>query len=128
MPDTAAAPPGTAAPLAVSQRTSITPVSAGQAARATKPAHQWSPEDFAAFVTEEIHRACGEQLPCRDAQGILTAFFGRFGAADAVRIAKAAFELYGGFWAQAPVTVRRFADTHDDFFARPILEAVATDV
>ena len=124
MPDTAARLSQTA-PLAVTEQVAITAVSPAQAARATKPASQWSPGDFAAFVFEEIHRACGDQLPCRDAEGILAGFFYRWGAERAVRIAKAAFELYGGIWQNAPVTVRRFAATHDEFFARRILAALA---
>lgn len=123
MPDTAARHE-TATPLAVTQRSSITPVSAAQAARATKEARHWSAADFAAFVLEEINRACGEQLPVSDGDAILAGFFDRWGAETAVRIAKAAFELYGGFWANAPVTVRRFADTHDEFFAYRILAAL----
>lgn len=77
---------------------------------------------FAAHVLGEIARACGPQLPCYRSGEILSGFIARFGLDDGMAICDRAFSVHGGTWRGAPVTVARFADGQDDFFARPLLE------
>lgn len=103
---------------------SVTPVTADQAARVRRPAQDWSVPDVCAYITEEIVRVHGPQLPARNVQSALEGFCARHGIIEAVRIARAAFEIYGGMWEGAPVTWRRFTEGHDSFFAQPILTAL----
>jgi acetyl-CoA carboxylase alpha subunit len=117
--------PAVRASESLSVSLSVTPVSAAQAARVARPPDKWAAADVIAYINEEILRVHGPQLPARDAQQVLQAFCQRFGIPVAVRIARAAFEVYGGMWQGAPVTWRRFSPSHDGFFARPILEALA---
>jgi hypothetical protein len=100
-------------------------VTEAQAARVRRPPQDWSIADVCAYIAEEIVRAHGPQLPARDVQSALEGFCARFGIIAAVRIARAAFEVYGGMWEGAPVTWRRFTPGHDLFFARPILTALS---
>lgn len=100
----------------------VTEITRWQAAQAQKPAAEWTPGDFARWVGAEIERASGPQLPCRSGDKILTGFWDRHGPEKAVRIARAAFEVFGGMWCGAPVTVRRFSESHDQFFASAVLE------
>ena len=103
---------------------SVTPVTAAQAARTARPPGAWSAADVGAYITEEILRAHGPQLPAREAQAVLQAFCQRFTVPVAARIARAAFEIYRGMWRGAPITRRRFGATNDPFFAEPILAAL----
>ncbi len=103
----------------VTETVEVTPVSEAQARRAAKPAADWTVQDLLEYVTEETDRT-GHHLPCRDALKIMTAFQERYGTVQAVRVARAAFETHGGMWAGAPVTFRRFAESNDEFFSRPI--------
>lgn len=99
----------------------VTPVSAGQAARAALAPGQWTTDDFCAYVLEEMTRIHGDQLPSADPRAILAAFCERHRTEDAVRIARAVFERHGGMWQGAPVTIRRFTAAHDEFFAEALL-------
>jgi hypothetical protein len=102
-------------------RLTLTPVSAAVAALTEREPASWTAADFCLYVTEEITRIHGPQLPCEEPGRILEAFCMRFGIPDAVRIARAAFEVHAGMWHGAPVTVRRFQAGHDDFFSGPLL-------
>ena len=115
--------PDTAARSYVSPSVSISvvPVTPAQAARVRRRPEDWSAADVYAYITEEIIRAHGPQLPARDVRSALEGFCARFSVPVAVRIARAAFEVYDGMWEGAPVTWRRFTEGHDGFFARPIL-------
>lgn len=53
---------------------------------------------------------------------ILNGFFSRFGAEDGMAICHQAFNVHGGMWRGAPVTVARFAEGQDGYFALPLLE------
>ena len=103
---------------------SVTPVTGAQAARVARAPEAWSAADVTAYVLEEIIRIHGPQLPSKDVRGTLEGFCARFGVPVAVRIARAAFEVYGGMWQGAPVTGKRFGEGHDSFFSQPILDAM----
>lgn len=109
--------------LAVTEEVTVTPVSPELAALAGKPDEEWTEADLALFITQETERLNGPQLPVADAAGILSGFWSRYGH-DAVRIARRAFEAHQGQWRGAPVTLRRFADSQDGFFAGPLLAEV----
>jgi len=99
----------------------VIPVSEAQAARAAKDPAQWTPDDLCAYVTEEITRT-GPQLPVAGTRAILAGFWERHGPEKAIRVARAAFEVYHGMWMGAPVSIRRFTQSNDEFFSSRILE------
>lgn len=108
----------------VTANLTITSVSEEQARRVSRHPDEWSPEDLYAYVAEECARLNGPQLPGRDARTTIEGFCSRYGIATAVRIARAAYEVYNGMWMGAPVTWRRFGAGHDAFFAEPVLAAM----
>lgn len=79
-------------------------------------------ESFAGYVRGEILRTCGPQLPCYRGDEILNGFADRLGLADAMAVCDRAFAVHNGMWRGAPVTIARFTEGHDVFFARPLLE------
>jgi hypothetical protein len=79
-------------------------------------------ESLSALILAEIVRTCGPQLPCYRSEEILNGFIGRFGLDDGMAICQRAFGKYGGMWRGAPVTVWRFQESNDGYFARPLLE------
>src|SRR6266568_561977 len=109
---------------AVTASLSVTTVSEAQALRAGRHPDQWSVSDVYAYVCEEILRLNGPQLPSHGAQQTIEDFCSRFGTPVAVRIARAAFEVYNGRWQGAPITWKRFAPGHDEYFAQPVLAAI----
>jgi len=79
-------------------------------------------ESFTAHVLAEITRVCGPQLPCFQSPQILGGFYDRFGPEAAMAVCNQALNEHGGMWRSAPVTVLRFQEGQDGFFARPLLE------
>lgn len=90
---------------------------------AGRPETEWSPAALARFVRAEITRANGPQLPVLRETEIINGFYTRFGF-DAVKIASYVFGTLGGMWRGAPVTVRRFDEGQDVYFAQPILRLI----
>ena len=78
-------------------------------------------ESFPGYVLTEILRTSGPQVPRGHADGILTAFWDRFGPDKSLLLCAAVFGLHGGFWRGAPVTPLRFDAAQDEFFALPLL-------
>lgn len=86
----------------------------------TRPDSQWVWSDLRDYVVHEIEVRFGT-FP-RDAKkeyGIFTRFSKEFGA-DASRIARTAFEVHNGWWANAPISVNRFCKASDVYFGQPI--------
>ncbi|SRR5579859_3423546 len=79
-------------------------------------------EALSAHILAEIARTCGSQLPCYRQDEILSSFFDRFGPEAGMAICEQAFGVHGGMWRGAPVTVRRFGESQDPYFANPLLE------
>jgi hypothetical protein len=79
-------------------------------------------ESLAKHILAEITRTGGPQLPCYQSSEILSGFFDRFGAEDGMAICDQAFAVHGGTWRSAPVTVMRFQESNDGYFAIPLLE------
>lgn len=110
----------------VQTKVEVTASSVGSAGSAhlLKEAAQWRWEDLRDYVLTEAERRFGPQRrePAKEAS-ILKSFMNRYGT-DAVTIAQAAFEIYDGVWASAPITVTRFCKASDQFFADVILSRV----
>jgi len=84
---------------------------------------EWTPALLARFVRDEITRRNGPQLPVQQESQIITGFFERYGEMS-VKIVRYVFDVCGGMWRGAPVTVRRFAPGQDNYFAEPILREI----
>lgn len=84
----------------------------------------WTWEQLRDYVVAQIVAVSGPftRSDLRES-GIFKGFVKRYGA-DASRIAKAAFEVYHGYWRSAPVSVSRFTQGNDDYFAKPILASL----
>lgn len=81
---------------------------------------RWDWEDLRNYVVREIESRFGEfpKDPLR-LKGIFQGFARRHGEL-AGPIAVAAFELHGGRWKGAPISVTRFCAGSDPYFAVPI--------
>jgi hypothetical protein len=106
--------------VAIADSLVITPVSDRVADLAQLDGSEWSAADLLFFIREETSRLCGPQVPCNREEKIASEFLSRFGA-DGVMIARAAYEVHSGRWMGAPITIRRFSESNDEFFARAIL-------
>jgi hypothetical protein len=104
----------------------VEPVSDRIAELTAREPELWSAADLSLFITEEIARHAGPQLPCAQAQAILEQFWARYGARG-VLIARRVFEVHRGFWLGAPVTVRRFEPGQDEYFAGRLLDEIAAE-
>lgn len=111
----------TEAPQAT-QKVTVTPVQTTTHLLADEA--EWTWENLRDYVMAEIEKRHGPQVsdPVR-VKATFQGFLKRWGA-DAVVIAKAAFEIYDGMWANAPITYTRFCKKSDDFFARRILDRI----
>lgn len=110
------------APAAVTQEVTVSRADSAETSYLLKPVAQWVWEDLRNYIVTEGEKRFGPQQrnPAKEA-GILKAFIGRHGIADAVMVAQAAFEIYEGMWRSAPITVTRFTRNNDAYFAEPIL-------
>lgn len=82
----------------------------------------WGWRELRDYVVDQIERQHGvfPRDPKKE-YGIFSRFVNAFGA-DSARIARFAFEVEGGHWMGAPVSVQRFCKGSDAFFAQPILD------
>lgn len=123
-PESPAAP---APEVTVESSSTITaePVAKGRATHLLRPAKDWTPENLRDYVLAEAEARFGPQpsLGVREL-GIMRSFMERHGALEAVMVAQAAFEVYGGLWRQAPVGIGRFTKGNDPYFADVILARV----
>lgn len=110
--------------VAIADSLTVTPVSERVAGLTALDGTQWSADDLSLYIREETAALCGPQIPCGRESDIAAEFLSRFGA-DGVRIARAAYEIHAGRWKGAPVTIRRFTESNDAFFARVILGQLA---
>jgi hypothetical protein len=108
----------------ITEAVAVAGVSGRTAALCSQDPASWTPGDLAWYVTEEMTRIHGPQLPQPHESRIIPEFSERFGA-DSVRIARHAFEARRGMWKGAPVTLRRFTPGNDDFFSRAILQEIS---
>jgi hypothetical protein len=80
----------------------------------------WGWQDLRDYVIREIEQRHGPQVrdPKKEA-AIFKSFLTRW-SDSAVAIAKAAFEVHGGMWRGAPISVNRFCLASDEYFAAVI--------
>src|SRR5690606_17511487 len=85
---------------------------------------EWEWSDLRDYVVYEIEERFGP-FPRESAKevGIFKAFMKRWGA-DAQAIAKYAFEVENGRWRGAPISIYRFCQNSDPYFAVPIMERI----
>jgi hypothetical protein len=111
--------------------TSVTVSSADTSVRQTyalKADASWTWEDLRDYVVTQIEQRFGAFPRNTNAEtGIFKGFMARHGA-DAVRIARYAFEDRKGIWVKAPVKIGRFMKDSDEYFAVPILERLRQTV
>lgn len=90
-----------------------------------KPAEQWSWSDLRDYVVTQIEQTHG-MFPRNQQKeyGVFSRFHKEYGV-QAVAIARYAFEVGGGMWANAPISINRFTKNSDPYFAAPILERLA---
>lgn len=104
----------------VVERVSVTPIPSST--HLLRGESQWDWSQLRDYVVAEIVRRHGPQPrnPKTEAS-IFKSFLNRWPDGQAVRIAKAAFEIHDGMWGKAPISVNRFCKASDEFFASPIL-------
>lgn len=104
----------------VAEKVTVKPVAA-PAAHLLQSESSWDWRALRDYVVREIELRHGPQPSnSKTEASIFKSFLGRW-EGDAVRIAKAAFELYDGMWGNAPISVNRFCKNSDEFFAVKIL-------
>ena len=85
----------------------------------------WGWSELRDYVVSQIERIHGA-FP-RDAKkeyGIFNRFMKEHGASG-VLVAKTAFEVYGGWWNGAPISINRFTRGSDPYFVVPILQRLS---
>jgi hypothetical protein len=109
----------------VRERVTVTPLPAKVSSGATHvltATENWTWSELRDYVIREIELRHGAQpRDPRKEKGIFSSFLGRWPDGQAVRIAKAAFEVHDGWWANAPIGVNRFCKGSDPFFAERII-------
>lgn len=76
---------------------------------------------LAGYIQEQIVALHGPQLPCPGSASIINGFWERFGEKGFL-IARRAFTAHRGVWMGAPITVARFGESNDEYFALPLLK------
>ncbi len=89
------------------------------------PAAEWGWEHLRDYCVDQIVALHGPfprmNQPAEDAT--FQRFHREWGA-DAPRIARYAFEICGGRWGGAPISVNRFCKNSDPYFAKPICDKI----
>lgn len=85
----------------------------------------WTPEQLRDYVVVEIEKVVGvfPRKPEYKEMAIFKGFCSRYGE-RAAEIARHAFEVEGGYWRSAPISVTRFCANSDPYFADPILAII----
>lgn len=112
-------------PPPVRERVTVTPVAHTGRAFLAKPVEAWSWSDLRDYVVTQIEERFGP-FP-RDSKkeyGIFRRFAETWGD-KAGRIAKYAFEVEGGCWLGAPISISRFTRNCDPYFAEVIVPRLA---
>lgn len=88
-----------------------------------KPTSEWNWSDLRDYIVTEVEARHGAQVrdPKKES-GICKGFIARWGIEQAVAIAQAAFEVYGGMWRSSPITITRFTKNSDPYFAEIIVQ------
>lgn len=105
----------------VMERVTVTPISSSR--HLLTQEESWTWEELRDYVITEIVRRHGPQVRNgKKERAIFSSFLNRWPEGKAVLIAKAAFEIYDGMWANAPLSVNRFCKASDPFFSEVIID------
>ena len=119
-----AAPVPQTAP-AVQQTVTVSPIASRSDLLADEA--DWSWQELRDYVVSQIETRFGP-FP-RDAKkefGIFSRYLRDHGV-EGIKAAKAAFEVYDGWWKGAPISVTRFTKGSDPFFVVPILQRLGAE-
>lgn len=87
---------------------------------------EWGWSELRDYVVSQIIERFGPfPRDARKEYGIFSRFLNQHGV-EGIRVAKAAFEVYDGWWNGAPISVNRFTKGSDPYFVGPILERLAS--
>jgi hypothetical protein len=105
----------------VQERVTVVPISSA-ASHLLASEENWTWSELRDYIIREIESRHGSQpRDPRKEKGIFNSFLTRWPEGNAIRIAKAAFDIYDGWWANAPISVNRFCKASDPFFSQEIL-------
>lgn len=110
---------GVSQSVVITERVEVTP---SHVSYKLKPDNEWGWEELRDYVVDQVEQNFGlfpRDLPKE--VSIMKSFTERFGH-DAPRIARAAYEVYKGYWGGAPIRISRFTRASDEWFARVILK------
>lgn len=104
---------------------SVTQVPSQARGYLSRPYTEWDWQDLRDYVVHEVEVRRGLfPRSGKKEYGIFSRFLSTYGDLSGL-IAKYAFEVCDGTWRGAPISVNRFCKASDEFFAIPILEAIA---
>ena len=90
-----------------------------------KPDNEWTWQDLRDYVVHKIAERHGPfELKPLVLTGIFKRYFFQYGV-DGIAIARHAFEVLDGKWANEPITVQRFCKANDPYFTRPIYSRIS---
>jgi hypothetical protein len=104
----------------VRQTVEVTPVPTRSDLLTTQA--EWSWQEFRDYVVSQIESLHGPfPRDSRKEYGIFNRFLTAYGQ-EGIAVARYAFEVCGGWWNSAPISINRFAKGSDPYFVLPILE------
>lgn len=111
-----------APPVTVTATVTVAPVTETAKSYLMKEAALWTWEDLRDYVITSATERFGAQLrnPVKE-KSVFSSFIKRYGTERAVLVAMAAFQVFEGIWASAPIGVNRFCKNSDPYFADVIL-------
>lgn len=84
----------------------------------------WTWQELRDYVCAQIIQRHGPfPRNAKKEYGIFNRFLNEHGA-NGILVAKAAFEIYNGWWRGAPISINRFARGSDPYFVAPILASL----
>lgn len=105
----------------VVERVTATPIPSSTHLLQAEENWEWS--QLRDYVITQIEKRHGPQpRDLKKEPTIFKSFLSRWPNGRAVRITKAAFEIYEGMWMNAPISVNRFCKGSDPYFAQVIID------
>ncbi len=107
----------------VTQTVTVQPVAARS--DLTKAESEWGWMELRDYVVNQIETRFGVfPRNAKKEYGIFNRYFTAYGA-DAIAVAKAAFEIHDGWWNSAPIRIERFCKGSDIYFHDKILAEIS---
>ncbi len=108
--------------VSVREQVTVTPRVVPSAGRSDLVGEEWTWSQLRDYVVAQIEERTGPFPRRPEAEiGIFKGFINRWGD-RAAPIARAAFEVHGGYWRSAPISVNRFCANSDPYFAQVIAD------